>query len=166
MAGTVTGLDPATFRSGILQAMIIGEPPNDEDKPKFLVPGTGEPVYTRGGSTLDPASVRLDPNGRPLDPTIKVTRPGAQQVYVPCAVEFSPAEANELPVGNFRPTKATITVLDFDDSATPVALFDQVKDATDVILGGDSYMIAYRPPPLGMGLVTIHQMVAFARQET
>lgn len=164
MAGNPPGFDPTTFRDGILQAMLIGEPPKDEDKPKFVVPGSGDPVYTRGGVTLDPASVRLDPNGRPLDPTIKMVRPGPTQVYVPVAVEFSTAEANELPVGNFRPTKATITILDQDTSGT--LLFDQVKDATDVILGGDSYQIAYRPPPYGMGTVTIYQMVAFARQET
>lgn len=164
MAGTIPGLDPTVFRDGILQAMLIGEPPNEEDKPKFVVPASGAVAYSRDGVTLDPASVRLDPQGRPLDPTIKALRPEPQLVYVPCAVEFTPANREELPVGNFRPTKLTVTVLDEDTTGT--ALFDQVKDASDVIAGGDTYMIAYRPPPYGMGPVTIYTMVAFARQET
>jgi hypothetical protein len=136
------------FQDGVHLAMTFGEPPNDEDKPKFLFAATK--VY--------PPGTALDQEGRPLDPTVEPTTTAPDPVTVPCAVEFSTATAEELPIGNFRPTKATITLLDVD--------FALVKDATDVVLGGDTYLIGFKPPPIGAGPVTVFQFICFARQET
>lgn len=164
MSGTLNGQDPNVIRRGLIQAMTIGEPPKDEDKPKFVVPGSGAPVYTRNGVPINATSVRLDAQGRPLDPTVKVTRTMPTSVQIPFAVEIAPANAEEVPVGNFRPTKATLTVLDEDGEGN--ALFAQVKNATDVIMGGDTYAIMYRLPPVGLGPITVYTLIAFARQET
>lgn len=137
------------FRNGVLTAMAFGEPTVDEDKPRFLFP------QTKGY----PPGTALDQEGQPLDPTIEpLEETGKDPVTIPCAVEFEQAKAEELPVGAFRPTKATITILDTH--------FQQIVDATDVVLGGDKYQIAYRPPPVGAGPVTVYQLVCYARQET
>lgn len=136
------------FRDGVHLAMSFGQPPNAEDQPKFLF----------AASLTYPPGTALDQEGKPLDPTIEPTATTQNSITVPCAVEFQTATADELPVGSFRPTKATITLLDED--------YVQVKDATDVVLGGDTYLIGYKPPPLGAGPVTVYQFVCFARQET
>ena len=63
---------------------------------------------------------------------------------VDCAVEFERADAEELPVGNFRPTKATVTLLDEE--------YDQVKGARELVYNGDRYVYGYEP--VGWGCST------------
>jgi hypothetical protein len=47
------------------------------------------------------------------------------------------ADADELPVGNFRPTKVVVTLLDDD--------YQAVKNARRLRYNGDEYLFGYEP---------------------
>lgn len=148
MAGTNPNFDAAGFRAGIRLAMQMGAPVKESDRVTFVFKETK--TY----------NVRTDPEGNPLDPfaqPVSTTVPRAN-TQVDCALEFSDATADELPVGNFRPTKVVVTVFDTD--------YEVVKDAKELLIGGDRYLIGYERPPLGLFEVGMHQIVAFAIDES
>lgn len=150
MAGTNPDFDAAAFRSGVRTAMQLGAPVKKSDRVTFIF--KTQPSY--------PPGTRLDQEGRPLDPRIApiVEASLTGPLQVDCALEFTDASAEELPVGNFRPTKAVVTVFDTD--------YERVKNAKEVLIGGDRYIVGYKPPPLALFNVGIHQFVCFAVDET
>lgn len=154
MAGTDASFDATAFREAIEFAMVMGLPREDDERATFLFPATVE--YEKDGEIIP--KPRTDQNGNPLDPSIKVVRTRPTQVQIPVAVEFSPTGSDERPVGAFRDTRARITVLDKH--------WPQVKDAIEVVLGGDTYVISYTHPPVGLFEVTIYTMECVARSET
>jgi hypothetical protein len=147
MAGTNPAFDATTFRDGIRFAMNMGLPSNVADRPTFYFTST----------VTYPLGTPLDENGVPFDPTVAPSVTTPPFVRVPCAVETSIALADELPVGMFRKAKATLTLLDQD--------YQLVKDATEVSLGGDRYVISDSEPPLGMFDVTIYRLICFGKDE-
>jgi hypothetical protein len=101
----------------------------------------------------------LDQDGNPLDKTVRVRQVLSKQpVRIPVAVEFSTSSLDERPIGAFKATKATLTILDTH--------WPQVQDAIEVELGGDHYVISYAHPPMGLFEVTVHMIECFARSET
>lgn len=147
MAGTNPAFDRTTFMDGILLAMNMGLPVDPAERPTFHF----APVK------VYPPGTRLDNEGTPFDLSVAPTYNTPEDVQVPCAVEFSRADNEELPVGMFRRTKAVITLLDDQ--------YEIVKDAIEVSLGGDKYIIGYMEPPIGMFEVTIYNMVCYGKEE-
>lgn len=159
MAGTDAGFDATGFREAITFAMNMGLPQDTSERATFHFKPDGLTYIDTSLAT--PAEVqdpRLDQNGNPLNPAIRVERSRPDPVQVPVAVEFSTAGLDERPVGSFKPTKVSVTVLDQH--------WPQVKDAIEVELGGDRYVISYTQPPVGLFEVTIYTMECFARSET
>lgn len=150
MAGTDPNFDALAAEAGIRFAMQLGAPVKPQDRATFVF-----------AKTLQyPPGTRLDQEGRPLDPRISPTTEASDRpdVQKDCAIEFSPADADEIPVGNFRPTKVTITMFEKD--------FEDVKDAREIRIGGDRYLVGYRPPPLALFNLGFQQIVAYALDET
>lgn len=148
MAGSDPGFDSDAFRTAVRFAMTMGSPTLTADKATFRFRKT----------RTFPTGTRLDQEGNPLDPTVAATTVEPTPVVMDnVAVEFQTADPQELPVGNFRPTKAVLTLLD-EEWAT-------VSDAIEVELGGDTYMIGYVHPPLGMFDVTVIQLSCFGINE-
>ena len=155
MAGTFAGFDETAFREGVLFAMGMGAPPDPSNQAQFLFP-PGPPTYRKNGSPV--ANPRLDREGNPLDPDVEIVRAPGRVVSVPCAVEIVRAEAEEVPVGNFRPTKAVVTLLDSD--------YQKVVGCRELAFGGDRYGFNYTPDTLGMFGVGIFQMIFFGISES
>lgn len=144
------------FRSAIRFAMEMGAPPAVALRPTFVF-ASGERAFRKNGVVLAASDVRLDQSGRPLDPEIEtVPTPGVRK-QVDCAIEITRADANELPVGNFRPTKAIVTLLDDEH--------EQVKGCRELIYNGDRYLYGYEPDALGMFSVGVFTMIFFAVDE-
>lgn len=155
MAGTYSGFDATQFRDAITFAMQMGTPPDANIAPKFVFPA-GTPTYYKNGTLI--ASPPLDQDGLPFDPEIvKVQDPG-EVVTCNCSVEVSRADADEIPVGNFRPVKAVVTLLDTD--------YELIKGCREMIFNNDTYSYGYEPGALGLFDVGIHIMVFYAVQET
>jgi len=155
MAGTYAGFDATAFREGILFAMQMGSPPDPALRPRFVFPA-GVPTYEKNGVPV--TNPRLDRDGNPMDPDIELIQSPGTIVQVPCAVEITKADAEEVPVGNFRPTKALVTFLDSD--------YLQVKGCREMVYNGDRYGFSYVPEALGMFDVGVFTMVFFAIRES
>lgn len=155
MAGTYSGFDAEQFRSAIRFAMEMGTHPNPDVAPTFVFPPGPATYFKDGVEVTNPA---LDSDGYPFDPGIvKEQTPGAR-VQVNCAVDVGKADADEIPVGNFRPVKATVTLLDED--------YALVKGCREMILNEDTYVYGYEPGAVGLFEVGIHVMIFYALQET
>lgn len=147
MATSNPAFDPAVFRTAIQNTMNMGLPTTVSEQPTFYF------AKTRSY----PVGTALDEDGLPFDPTITPTITSPPAKRVPCAVEFTPVETDELPVGTLRKTKATLTLLDED--------YKKIKDAIEVALGGDRYIISYLAPPLGLFEVTVYQLICYGKDE-
>ena len=152
--GITTSFDADTFRNAIKFAMQMGAAPIVALRPTFLFKSAGT-TYTKGGVAV--ANPRLDRDGKPLDPDIATVIVADRGVQVDCAIEIARADAEEIPVGNFRPTKAVITVLD-DEYAL-------IKGAREMLYDGDRYLYGYEPEALGMFDVGVFTLIFYALQD-
>lgn len=145
------------FTSAIRFAMQMGAPPDEALRVTFVFASTGR-TYRKGTTVLAETDVRLDRSGEPLDPEVTWTETPPRRAQVDCAIEIERADANELPVGNFRPTKATVTVLDEQH--------EQVKGCREIVYNGDRYLFGYEPDALGMFSVGVFTMIFYALDES
>lgn len=144
------------FRSAVRFAMQMGAPPDPTLRGTFVFASTGR-TYSKDGDPLDAEDVRLDRNGVPLDPEVSVTETLPVKKQVDCAIEITRADADELPVGNFRQTKAVVTLLDQEH--------EQVKGCRDLVYNGDRYRFGYEPETDGMFDVGVFTMIFYALDE-
>lgn len=147
MAGSNPAFDPDAFRTAIQNTMNMGLPTTTSEQPTFH--------FAKVKSY--PVGTALDEDGLPFDPTITPSVSTPPSKRVPCAVEFTPVNSDELPIGTLRKTRATLTLLDED--------YKKVKDAIEVSLGGDRYIISYVEPPLGLFEVSVYRFVCYAKDE-
>lgn len=154
--GISADFDNEGFRNAIRFAMQMGMNPDTDRRPKFVRKAT-ERTYWKDGVQLD-APPRVDRDGRPLDPQIEMRRGDDQEFDVDCAIEVDRADAEELPVGNFRPTKVVVTLLDEQ--------YAIVKDCRELIYNGDRYMFGYEPESNGLFSVGVYTMIFYALDES
>ena len=148
MAGSNPAFDAGAFRTAIRDAMNMGLPANVSERATFKW------NVERTFNTADPA-------GNPYDwgttPATTTTHPDVQ---IPVAVEYTSraSESGANAIGQFDPSRVTLTILDED--------YALVEGANEVLLGGNSYLVRYVAPPLGLFEVTVYQVFAEARDES
>lgn len=134
------GFDAAAFREGILTAMQLGAPPDENDQAVFHFPN--QLVYN---SIVDGANV-------PFDPTATVTNETPDPVKVDCAIEYFDVENQSTGgFGLLAPTRIAVTML--DDA------YEKVKGCSYVVVAGDRFDYRRTEPPVGMfdvGVWTVH----------
>jgi hypothetical protein len=145
MAGTNQGFNAAEFRDGIHFAMGMGAPTTATDQVKFYFAST----VTPGPSA--------DATGMPFNPALAPTEATPEPITVPCAVEYDRQEGEHDRVGFVVPSRLRILLLDVD--------YQQVKDCSYIVHGGDRYDLRYEEPPIGLFDVGVHTMVFVARGE-
>lgn len=144
------------FRKAIRFAMQMGTNP-DADKRPYFVKKSGARTYWKNGVQLSSVP-RTDRDGNPLDPDIEVRSTPDENLVVDCAIEVERAEADELPVGNFRPTKVVVTLLDDQ--------YQIVKDCRELLYNGDRYLYGYEPESNGLFEVGVYTMIFYAKDES
>ena len=154
--GISADFDSAGFRQAIKFAMQMGTNPNPDRRPIF-VKRSSSVTYWKGGIQLG-TPPRMDRDGVPLDPDIEVRRVPDEHLEVDCAIEVVRAEAEELPVGNFRPTKVVATLLD--------AEYEVVKECREMLYNGDRYIFGYEPESNGLFDVGVYTMIFYAKDES
>lgn len=160
--GIEAGFDPVEFRNAIHFAMQMGTPPDPDMRLKFMRQPAGR-TYWKDGVQLN-TTPRTDRDGKPFDPDIEVRKPAPEAYTMPgggqvdCAIEVTRADADELPVGNFEPTKLIITLLDEE--------YAVVKDCRQVVYNGDLYRFGYAPEALGLFSVGVNTMIFYAENES
>lgn len=155
--GLPTNFPEQTFRNAIHFAMQMGTNPDPEKAPVFVIPGAGRTYKDANGVTLA-SPPRMDRDGQPLDPTIQVIDDPDTEVQRDCAIEVTRADADELPVGAFRPTKVVVTLLDDDYLA--------VKNARRLLYNGDEYIFGYEPESVGLFEVGVYTLIFYALDES
>ena len=157
-----------TVRNGLLFAMQLGSPneiidvngnPVEKRRVRFIR-RDGAITYYREGSEapLALSEFRRDRDGRPLDPTIRMVKSIDTEVPVDVAIELTEATADELPVGNFRQVKATITLMGQE--------YEQVKGCRELIYNNDRYGFGYELDAHGLFDLTFHTLLFYAIDES
>jgi hypothetical protein len=154
--GISAAFDSQGFRDAIKFAMQMGTNPNPDRRPIF-VKRSGAATYWKNNVQLS-TTPRLDRDGIPLDPDVEVRREADQNLEVDCAIEVVRAEAEELPVGNFRPTKVVATLLD--------AEYALVQGCRELLYNGDRYVFGYEPESNGLFDVGVYTMIFYAKDES
>lgn len=149
MAGSNSAFDPDLFRQKITDTMIMGLPPNVQDRATFR--WKTEKTFTRP-----------DPKGIPYNLNqAAITTDEHEDVQIPVAVAIpTRATINKVytPAGEINDdVRIVITVLDTH--------FPLVEGADYVLLGGNTYKIDYWGPPLGLFSVEIYQAFCSAEDE-
>lgn len=142
------GFDAARFRTAISNTMLMGLPESTAERATFR--WTTEKTY----SVADAAGQPFDWTAAPATTTSHV------DVQVPVAVEFSGnvRGSADTVIGQFDVPKAIITILDTD--------YPSVEGADQVILGGNTYVVDFVAPPIGLFGVTIYQIFTHALDES
>ena len=141
------GFNADLFRENIKSTMQMGSPNAVADKATFQWPVNSTFV----GKT--------DPSGRPYDFASQVVSENKKEdVQVDCAVEFVTRAGDGTPIGDFENPRAVLTLLDVD--------YEQVRGATKVLLGGNSYKILFTEPPVGLFTVTVFSIHLQAEDES
>lgn len=159
--GIAVDFDNEGFRNAIRFSMQMGRNPDPTMAPKFMRK-SGQRTYWLNGAPLG-TPPRLDRDGKPLNPQVEVRVTPDEEVLqdgrpIDCAVEVDRADAEELPVGNFRPTKVIVTLLDEQ--------YQLVKDCRELIYNGDRYMYGYEPESVGLFQVGVYTIIYYARDES
>lgn len=153
--GINAAFDAAGFRNAVRFAMEMGLNPDPSRRPTFIRKSSSR-VYKKNSVVI--STPRLDRDGRPLDPEVEVVRPADVEVSVDCAIEVQRADAEELPVGTFRPTKVVATLLDDQ--------YEEVKDCREMLYNGDRYVYGYEPESNGLFDVGVYTIIFYAVEDT
>lgn len=146
-----------TVRNALLFAMQMGKPNDATRQVKFLR-RTGTVTYTKNGVEIPIADVRRDRDGKPLDPEVSIVRVPDEPISVDVAIELSEASADEIPVGNFRPVKATVTMME--------AEYQLITGCRELMYNADRYGFAYELDATGLFDLTFHTLIFFALNES
>lgn len=158
--GIAASFDATQFNAAIRFAMQMGTPNDPDRQPKFVKKAAGR-RYFLGLVEQFPApngTLRLDRDGRPFNPEVRIEQVQDEFVTVDCAVEVVKADADELPVGNFRATKAICTLLDED--------YAKVVGCRELRYNADTYIFGYEPEANGLFDAGVHTMIFYALDES
>jgi hypothetical protein len=149
-----------TVRNGLLFAMQLGAPNDATRKVTFVKKSPGRQYFLGEVEQFQPplGTLRLDRDGRPLDPNVRVVPTPDQEFTVDVAIELADATADEMPVGNFRPVKATITLMAQE--------YEQVKGCREIKYNNDRYGFSHELDLLGLFDLDFHVLVFFAINES
>lgn len=154
--GINAAFDSEGFRNAIKFAMQMGAPPDPDKRPKFVRRSTARTYWKDDIELTEPP--RMGRDNEPLDPDIEVRTAADEVVEVDCAIEIDLADADELPVGNFRETKATVTFLDVD--------YAQIDGCKEMTYNGDRYVYGYEPEAPGLFDVGVHSIIFYCLDES
>ena len=145
MAGNNPRFRPDLFREKIRYVFEMAKPPEADQQLWFHFTGTVNFAGPADGDSV------------PFDPDEAITRTVRAPLQRPCDVEFTKASDDPTAFGTIIPAKITVTLLDED--------YDDVKEASFVVMGGDKYLRVYEPPSYGLFSVGLHTMVFVAENE-
>lgn len=137
--------DKAAVLAGLHIAMGFGTPTRTEDRATFFVP-------REVAETAAPSDI----SGVPFSPTIQRVA-NLSRVQVACVVDFFDAQGVVETFGTTSPTRIKLTLLD--------AEWQQVKEFSYVVAGGDKYIRAKVQPPIALGTIDVWEVWANAENE-
>lgn len=144
------GFDADAVLAGLHKAMGFGEPTRTDDKATFFFPKT---------RTSTPSGASADQDDIPFDVTVPVVAADSHpKATVACAVEYVDATEIVTTAGDVTPSKIVITILDPE--------WQQVKDFSFVVAGGDKYIRGRVEPPVALGSIDVWTVHCTAEDES
>lgn len=159
--GISAGFPEDLFRNGITFAMQMGAPNLAGRAAVFVKESTAVRYFVGADEVFPPpdGTLRLDREGKPLNANVRMVREQDTEIEgIDCAIEIQEADAEELPVGNFRPVKAVVTILDEE--------YAKIEGARELQFNGDEYAYGYEPETNGLFGVDVHTMIFYAKDES
>lgn len=163
--GVAANFPSATTRNALLFAMQMGQPDRNADltvtkRVVFVKKSPGRRYFLGDVEQFQPpvGDLRLDRDGRPLNPEVRVEQTPDIRVAVDCGIELTEATADEMPVGNFRPVKATITLMEPE--------YQQIQGCRELSYNNDRYGFSYELDATGLFDLTFHTLIFFAINES
>lgn len=147
MAGALlSGAAAARAREGLLAAMNFGLPERVEDRPVFVIPAA---------VTTDE---EVDQGGVPFDPDVRPSTAAPTRLNdVPCAIDYVDAAPSAENPGVMVAAKLEITMLDEE--------YQRITGFSHVEAGNDVYYYSRTEPPMGMGTLTVWQILCTTEDE-
>lgn len=142
------GFNADKFRAAIRSTMMMGLPNSVSERATFRwLPVREYPIQDRAANPYDWTDT----------PSVETLR---ADVLVPVAVEFAarPSGSQDTVIGQFDSSRAIVTILDVD--------YALVEGADQVILGGNTYIVQFVAPPVGLFDVTVYTIYLEAVDET
>jgi hypothetical protein len=141
------GFDEATFRTAVLNTMLMGMPEDKSEQLTFC--WRRSQTFTSHDLAGNPydwtATPTTDLPGNPAIPD----KGGDQALTVPYALEFTArftGDANTS-LGSIDTSRATVTLLDKD--------YDRIRTADYAVIGDTRYRLLFDAPPQGLFGVTV-----------
>lgn len=158
--GLTASFPTETVRNAFLFAMQMGKPNDVTRQVRFIKKAPGRQYFKNSVEQFQPpaGTLRLDRDGRPLDPEVVIVQTPDQEIDVDVAIELTEATAEELPIGNFRPVKATITMM--------VEEYEQIQGCRELEYNTDRYGFAYELDATGLFDITVHTLIFYALNES
>jgi hypothetical protein len=142
----LTGFDADAFRSAITSTMEMALPLAESERITFQWP-------------VERTFTKADEKGNPYDFTaVPTSVEEHDDVQIPAAVEFSNRRPDGTAIGQFENPRVVVTILDTH--------FPEIDGATQAKIGGNTYVIDFVEPPLGLGPVTIYRVWLTAIDES
>lgn len=150
----------ATVRNALLFAMQMGKPTDVTRQVQFIKKSPGRQYFLGDVEQFQAplGTLRLDRDGRPLNPEVRVVATPDQQIALDVAIELTEASAAEIPVGNFRPVKATVTLMEQE--------YQQIVGCRELAYNADRYGFGYELDATGLFDLTFHTLIFFALNES
>lgn len=143
------GFDIAAFRDAIGFAMNMGLPEAESERVTFIF--HAQHTYEN-----------QDPAGNPYDWTApaETTEEEYREVQIPVAMEFISrvSQGRDTTMGFLLPSHVEIYIMDTH--------IDQVRDADELRIDGNTYKIISWPPPVGLFGFTLYPLTAEAIDES
>jgi len=158
--GIAVDFPTETVRNAFLFAMQLGKPNEVTRQVKFVKRSPGRRYFLDDVEQfqLPLGTLRLDRDGRPLNPQIRIEQTPDAEIPVDVAIELTEATADEIPVGNFRPVKATVTLMSQE--------YEQIKGCRELAYNNDRYGFGYELDANGLFDLTVHTLIFFALNES
>lgn len=149
-----------TVRNGLLFAMQMGKANMVGREVRFVKKSPGRRYFLGTVEQFQPpvGNLRLDRDGRPLNPEIRVEQTPDEKIAVDAAIEIEDVKAEEIPVGNFRPVRATVTVMQ------PEYLL--IQGIRELEYNGDRYGFSHEPEIPALFDLDFHVLVFYAIDES
>lgn len=161
--GIPAGFDSSQVRNALLFAMQMGTPNKETERVRFVKKSPGRRYFLDDVEKFPPplGDLRLDRDLKPLNPNIVVQVDDDVPIPLDVSIEITQVNAEELPVGSFRPVKAEVTMMQQE--------YDQMvaeQAGKEMLYNNDRYGYAYETEAIGLFDMTFHVLIFYAIDES
>lgn len=158
--GLPVAFPSGTVRNALLFAMQMGKHNTAGQEVTFVKKGGARRYFLNNVEQFQPpaGTLRLDRDGKPLNPNIVIEQTEDELIPVDCSIEVTDVPPDERPVGNFKPIKAEITLMEEE--------YQQIKSCREMTYNGDRFGYSNEPEAPALFDLNFHVLIFYALDDT